>query len=166
MGYSILPYDKKYDKSTFSCGVPPLDDYLQKQAGQDMRKHYAALFVAVDEEARIVGYYTLSNASIPLLDIPENMKKKLPKYADVPAIRLGRLAVDKRAQGQGLGADLLADAVFRAVSNVSAWTVLVVDAKDETAVAFYQKFGFAKLLDDDRHLYIMRQSIEDFLQGV
>lgn len=167
MGYSIFPYDKKFRKEAFDCGVPALDSYLKERAGQDVRNHYASLFLAAEDGTqRVLGYYTLSSASVCLRDVPESLKKTLPKYPDIPAIRLGRLAVDRTMQGKGLGAELLADAVFRAVANVAAWSVMVVDAKDEAAVRFYEKFGFSRLPDDRRRLYVMRKPLEDFIRGL
>ncbi|MCL2009445.1 MAG: GNAT family N-acetyltransferase [Synergistaceae bacterium] len=144
-----------------------MNQYLLRQAGQDVRKYYAILFVAVESAtSKIIGYYTLANTSVNLDDVPSALRKKLPKYAAVPAIRLGRLAVDVTAQGYGVGAQLLADAAIRSVLNVSAWAFMTVDAKDSKACAFYKKFGFDSLLDDERHLYISRQDLEaNFLRS-
>jgi ribosomal protein S18 acetylase RimI-like enzyme len=148
----------------FDCGVEELNNYLRERAGQDMRNHYASVFVAVSPTGKkVLGYYTLSNASIRLAALPHSLAQKLPKYPDVPAIRIGRLAVDCLKQGQGLGAALLADAAIRCVTNVPAWAALVVDAKDAGAVRFYQKFGFTSLPEGDRHLFLMRTSLTDFL---
>ena len=163
MNFEIVPFTNKHDREGFHCGVPELDQYLMRQASQDVKKSYATLFVAVDEETqKILGYYTLSNTGIDIKDIPLAIRKRLPKYPDVPAIRLGRLAVDVSMQGQGLGAELLADAVIRSVLNTSAWAIMVVDAKDSQARAFYCKFGFEPLLDDENHLYAMRQDLEQY----
>lgn len=164
---TIFPLDKEYDRSSFDCGCEPLNTYLQKQAGQDMRRHYASVFVAVEEgTTRVCGYYTLSNASIRLDALEDSIAKRLPRYPDVPAIRLGRLAVDQAWQGKGLGAALLADAVVRCVANVSAWVTLVVDAKDESAVAFYRHFGFTSLVDDNKHLFIMREPLVAYIASL
>jgi predicted GNAT family N-acyltransferase len=92
--------------------------------------------------------------------LPDSLQKKLPKYPDIPAVRLGRLAVDKSMQGQGIAGKLLADAVIRSLKSVPAWVALVVDAKDENACAFYSRFGFVALLDDPKHLYSFRQDLE------
>jgi ribosomal protein S18 acetylase RimI-like enzyme len=105
---------------------------------------------------KVIGYYTLSYTSVNLDDVPIVLRKIFPKYAEAPAIRLGFLAVDITAQRKGVGAQLLADAAIRSVLNVSAWALMVVDAKDNTACAFYRKFGFESLLDDELHLYISR----------
>ena len=163
----MIPYENSHVKGGFDCGVAELNQYLFRQAGQDVRKYYAVLFVAVESSTnKIVGYYTLANTSVNLEDVPPALRKKLPKYAEVPAIRLGRLAVDITAQGQGIGAQLLADAAIRSVLNVSAWVFMTVDAKDNKACAFYKKFGFESLLDDERHLYISRQDLEaNFLRS-
>lgn len=164
MEYEIVPLDKTHNRLDFDCGVPVLNRYLYERAGQDVRKYYTALFVAVDKHTgKILGYYTLSNTSVDLIDIPEHLKRALPKYAEIPAIRLGRLAVDKTARVQGIGVALVANAALRSMSNVSAWALMVVDAKDENACAFYKKCGFVELLDDDKRLYIMRKELDAFV---
>ena len=160
MNFVIVSHENSYLKDGFDCGVAKLNQYIFRQAGQDVRKHYAALFVAIESATnKVIGYYALSNTSINLDAVPPASRKKLPKYKEVTAIRLGRLAVDITAQGQGVGAQLLADAVIRSVLNVSAWVFMTVDAKDNNACAFYKKFGFESLLDDARHLYISRQDL-------
>jgi ribosomal protein S18 acetylase RimI-like enzyme len=167
MAFKIVPFDSKYAREGFDCGNPALNLYFSRNAGQDVRKRYAAFFVAVEENSdRVIGYYTLSNASVFLLNIPEKFRKRLPKYPDVPAIRLGRLAVDISAQGQGVGAKLLANAVIRSVLNIAAgWMMMIVDAKDENARSFYRKFEFNSLNDDQNHLYAMRQDLETYFGG-
>jgi ribosomal protein S18 acetylase RimI-like enzyme len=162
----ITPFDKKiHDCSGFDCGDAALNRYLKEQAGQDMRRHYAALFIAVEEKSgKVAGYYTLSSNSIDLSAVPLKLQRKLPKYPNVPAVRLGRLAVDKSAQGRGLGTSLVANAAVRSMSNVADWAMMVVDAKNERAFAFYEKIGFAKLNDDGRHLFIMRSKLAEFIR--
>ena len=161
MNFVIVPHESLYVKDGFDCGIAELNQYLFRQVGQDVRKYYTALFVAVESITnKVIGYYTLSNASVNLDAVPLASRKKLPRYTEIPAIRLGRLAVDITAQGQGIGVQLLADAVVRSVLNVSAWVFMTVDAKDNKACAFYKKLGFKSLLDDERHLYISRQYLE------
>lgn len=163
MALEVLPFDKKFDRRSFDCGVSASNRYLTEQSGQDVRRNYATLFVAVDvDTAKVLGFYTLSSASIGLSNLSAEVAKKLPKYPDVPAIRLGRLAVDLSARGTGLGGKLIADAVIRSVNNVAGWAVMVVDAKD-AAVSFYKRFGFAALGDDEKHLFIMRDSLAALL---
>ena len=166
MKFDIVSFNESHIKNGFDCGIAELNKYLFRQVGQDVRKHYATLFVAVESATNsVTGYYTLSNASVRLDVIPVALRKKLPKYAETPAIRLGRLAVDITAQGHGIGVQLLADAVIRSILNVSAWAIMIVDAKSEKACDFYKKYGFEPLLDDERRLYIPRSDLElNFLQ--
>ena len=93
--FRIMPLEASYDRSMFSSGSKPLDDYFQKQVTQDIRRRVTACFVAITIEQRIAGYYTLTAASILLSDLPDKIVKKLPRYPSVPAVRMGRLAVDK-----------------------------------------------------------------------
>jgi len=162
MVFDIVPFERDHVRKGFDCGNPELNNYLLRYAGQDVRANYASLFVAIAQggDNRIWGYYTLSNTGIELRIVPETFRKSLPKYKDVPAIRLGRLAVDAGMQGQRLGIRLLANAVIRSVSNASAWAVMVVDAKDDVACVFYRKFGFESLEDDERHLFAPRADLE------
>ena len=145
MPFRSVPLDSSHDRSGFSSGVSALDAYFRQQATQDARRNVARCFVAQDEAEPIAGYYTLASASVPLLALPENLAKKLPRYPSIPAVRMGRLAVDRNFQGQRLGAGLLADALMRTLRAEIAAYALLVDAKDETAAAFYRHHGFAAL---------------------
>ncbi|MDR3076426.1 MAG: GNAT family N-acetyltransferase [Synergistaceae bacterium] len=166
MGFVIGPFQAAFGRTEFDCGVPALNRYLKEQATQYIRHHYAAMFVAVDESSKIIlGYYTLSNTGVDFHDVSDEIKKRLPKYPSVPAIRIGRLAVDSSAQGQGIGSELMADAILRSMSNVAAWAMMIVDAKNEKAVAFYKKFGFRELRENSFNLFIMRQTLEKFLMN-
>ena len=161
MIFDIVSLENLHVKEGFNCGIEELNRYFFQQAGQDVRKHYATLFVAVESATnRIIGFYTLSNTSVKLDDIPFSMREKMAKYYDIPAILLGRLAVDVGAQGIGVGAQLLADAVIRSARNISAWVLMTVYAKNDIACSFYKKFGFESLLDDERHLFITRKNLE------
>src|ERR1035441_117384 len=92
--WTIEPLDRgRHDRSAFSCGVPALDTYLHRQAAQDMEKHAAVVYVAANEPPAIAGYYTLSQFSIDLVRLPEDLARRLPRYPVVPATLLGRLAV-------------------------------------------------------------------------
>lgn len=133
----------QHDRTRFKCGVAALDEYLRTQATQDARRRASACYVAVQDETNAVaGYYTLAAASVPLTDLPESLSKRLPRYPSVPVARVGRLAIDKSFQGRKLGAALLADAALRALRSEVAVFALVVDAKDDAAVAFYRHHGF------------------------
>jgi GNAT superfamily N-acetyltransferase len=119
-----------------------------------MRRRMAACFVALADERRIAGYYTLAAASVWLTNLPASIARKLPRYPTVPAIRLGRLAVDRAFQGQGLGGALLVDALQRASRSEIAAHALIVDAKDEAAARFYQHHGFLALPDTPLVLFL------------
>jgi len=131
-----------------------LNRYFQQQVTQDVRRRVAACFVALDGEQRVAGYYTLAAASVLLAELPEGSAKKLPRYPSVPAIRMGCLPVDQAFKGQGLGGALLADALERAARSEIAAFALVVDAKDETAAAFYAHHGFIALPDAALTLFL------------
>ena len=140
--FSITPLGAQ-DRKGFSSGVEALDRYFHGQVGQDMRRRLTACYIATDiANGNIAGFYTLSAAEIILSDVPEDLKRKLPRYPSVPVARLGRLAVDHRYRGQKLGGALLIDAANRAARSEIAVFALVVDAKDETAISFYQHYGF------------------------
>ena len=111
---AIEPLGKGHDRAAFSCGVETLDAYLRKQASQDARRRVAAPFVLVERPGgTVIGFYTLSQMSVHLADLPPDISKKLPKYPDIPVTLLGRLAVDWRYRGHGFGERLLMDALRR-----------------------------------------------------
>ena len=133
----------QHERTRFTCGVAALDGYFRTQATQDARRRASLCYVAVQHEtSAVAGYYTLAAASVPLTDLPESLSKRLPRYPSVPVARVGRLAIDKLFQGRKLGAVLLADGALRALRSEVAVFALVVDAKDDAAVAFYRHHGF------------------------
>ena len=143
------------ERSLFRCGEDALDRYFQTQATQDMRRRIANCFVAVEVVTNhVAAYYTISAASIPLVDLPPDETKRLPRYPTVPAVRIVRLAVDRKFQGRGLGAALLANAATRTLNaNAAAFTLLVY-AETDQAVTFYQRFGFRILASKTRTLFL------------
>jgi GNAT superfamily N-acetyltransferase len=145
--FNVEPLGPRHNRNAFSCGVPALDRYLQKQASQDVSKYVAATFVITPDGATIAGFYSLSSYAVSLADLPEEIGKKLPRYPEVPATLLGRLAVSSEFQGQGVGGLLLANALGRALmtSSTVASAVVVVDAKDEVLLNFYIHHGFIPL---------------------
>src|SRR5215471_14107193 len=129
--FRLEPLCAEHDRTLFRCGDEVLDRYFQTQATQDIRRRIANCFVAIESATgRIAAYYTLSAASIPLVDLPQEEIKRLPRYPTLPAVRIGRLAVDERFQGRGLGAALLADAAQRTLRAPAAAFALLVDAKN------------------------------------
>lgn len=144
-----------HDRTAFSCGQEPLDRYFQTQLTQDIRRRVASCFVAVEQSTELVAaYYTLASAGIPLTELPADLAKKLPRYPSIPAVRIGRLAVDQRFQGRGLGGALLADALRRVMGSPPAAYALIVDAKDDKAVAFYRHHGFIAFASQPRALFL------------
>lgn len=135
----------EHDRSTFDCGCESLDSYFRQQVTQDVRRRLTSCFVAVTSAQRVAGYYTVAAAGVPLVDLPASIAQKLPRYPSVPAVRMGRLAVDRQFKGQGLGGALLADALTLATRAQIAAYALVVDAKDESAAGFYRHHGFIAL---------------------
>lgn len=148
MGYQTRSFDVDADTAGFDCGEKALDEYLQRYASQDIKRGVARVFMAspAGQPQVIAGFYTLSAASIAAETLPETLRKKLPRYP-VPVALLGRLAVSRQAQGQGLGSILLADACKRvaAASEILAVAAIIVDAKSSPAAAFYQHLGFIEL---------------------
>ena len=150
------PLGPQHDRSAFACGEPALDDYLRRRAAQDVRRRVARSFVAVDRESGVLaGYYSLSAASFSRQRLSEAVAKRLPHYP-VPAAILGRLAIDQRYQGQGLGELMLADAIKRVLraSEALAVRAIVVDAKNDRARAFYERYGFVAFVDAPNRLYL------------
>ncbi|MBI1353171.1 MAG: GNAT family N-acetyltransferase [Acidobacteria bacterium] len=153
--FALEPLNPGHDRAVFSCGQEALDRYLRMQASQDAKRRMAACFVAVEAATgRIAGYYTLSSAGIPVTELPSDVTKKLPRYPSIPAVRIGRLAVDLGFRGRGLGGALLADALRRVLDSAPATFALLVDAKDESAVAFYRHHGFLVLASQARTMFL------------
>lgn len=148
MKFRIRPLDNEVDTTSFRCGETALDDYLQRYARQDIKRGVARVFVATpaDNLTEVVGFYTLSAASVAAEHLPDSIRKKLPRYP-VPAALLGRLAVSQSVEGRGLGAILLADVCQRvtAASQTLAVAAIIVDAQSPDAASFYQHFGFIPL---------------------
>jgi GNAT superfamily N-acetyltransferase len=148
----VVPLSDHHDRSQFDCGEPALNLYLQRYARQHDRRGFGRTYVAVsDLSAPIKGYYTISSGSIAFETVPEN----LPNHP-VPVVLLGRLAVDRQSQGQGVGALLLVDALRRAqrVADELGIYAVAVQALSDRARSFYERFGFTALTDDRLHLYL------------
>ncbi|TYR37081.1 GNAT family N-acetyltransferase [Sphingobacterium phlebotomi] len=152
MSIRIEPLNPSLNKKVFNCGKEMLDNYFHFQASQDVKRKLCVVF-AMFEDTTVKGYYTLSNASIPAEMMPESIKKKMPKsYEALPVTLLGRLAIDTKFKGQGLGSIILIDALKRSYdASKSLGSIgVVVDPLDSDAVAFYNKFGFILLPDSGK----------------
>ena len=143
-----------HDRRTFSCGVVELDRYFRQQVTQDIRRRITSCFVALTGDDAIAGYYTLASGGIPVTELPPDIARRLPRYPTLPAVRIGRLAVDTRFRGQGFGRLLLWDATQRALRAEQANFTLLVDAKDEAAVEFYRHYSFVSFATAPRVLFL------------
>ena len=158
--FRLAPLDAAHDRAAFHSDSELLNRYLREQVTQDIRRRVAACFVALTDDRKVAGYYTLASASLLLADLPASTIKKLPRYPTVPAVRMGRLAVDQTFKGQGLGGALLADALHRAARSDIAAFALMVDAKDEAAAAFYRHHGFIALPDSVLSLFLPLATVQ------
>ncbi|MBO9618224.1 MAG: GNAT family N-acetyltransferase [Niabella sp.] len=156
--------DKKHHRNNFDCGKGPLNDYLKHQAGQDAKRELAACFVLAESGTNdILGYYTLSNNSIPLGSFPEQVQKKLHRsYHSIPTALLGRLAIDIKCQGKGIGKILLIDALKRSydLSTKIGSFAVVADPLDVAAERFYEKYDFIKL-PDSKKMFIAMKTLKE-----
>ena len=153
--FRFEPLSEAHDRNSFHCGEEALDRYFQTQVTQDIRRRITNCFVVVEAETgQIAAYYTLSAASVALTELPPRETKRLPRYPTLPAVRIGRLAVDEKFHRRGLGALMLMNAVHRTVGDAAAAYALLVDAKNNAATAFYEHHGFRALISQPRTLFL------------
>jgi GNAT superfamily N-acetyltransferase len=161
--WRIEPLRASHERGEFSCGKAPLDDFLLLRASQYEKRRLGRTYVALFPGATAVaGYYTLAAGAIAFANLSPEAAKRLPKHP-VPVILLGRLAVDQKAKGQGLGKALLRDALRRSLrlsEQVGLFAVEVL-AIDPEAREFYLKYGFVPLTDSDLHLFLPIKTIEE-----
>lgn len=160
------PIAQRHDRASFDCGEPALNGFLRRYARQSHERGGAKTFVAVDrgDGKTILGYYSLSPASITFTRVPESPRRGLGHY-EIGAFRLSRLAVDRRWQGHGLGGRLLLAAGTRClrVAEDAGGTVLLIDAMSDRAAAWYASFGALPLLDAPRSLVLPLEIIRRVL---
>ncbi len=153
--FAVERLTPSHSRRTFTCNVAVLERYLHDQAMQDVRRLITRCFVAIERATGVIaGYYTLSATVVVLSDLPAELVRRLPRYPEVPAILLGRLAIATAFQGRGLGGALLADALRRAVAAEIGAYAVIVDAKDESAAAFYRHHGFLSIGTRPRRLFL------------
>jgi ribosomal protein S18 acetylase RimI-like enzyme len=151
----IEPLSGQHDRSKFISGSDALDRYFREQASQDFKRRIATCFVAVGRDREeVVGYYTLTATSVALSAFSTEVIKKLPRYPVVPAVLLGRLAVARNYQGQGIGGVLLADALKRTSRAELGVFAMVVDAENDAAQRFYEHHGFTALPGERLRLFL------------
>ncbi len=145
--FACEPLGNQHDRTRFDCGVSVLNDYLAKYAKQDVKRKASAVFVLVkhSDPTQIIGFYTLCATSVGLSELPEELTNKMPRYPEIPAILVGRLARD--INYPGVGELLLLDAIARCVrvAGEIAASLIVVDSKGDAATRFYEKYGFLSL---------------------
>lgn len=152
--FTVEPLGAAHNRKSFSCGVAALDRYLLELATQDSRRRISNCFVACDAAGTVAAYYTFAATSFPLSDLPAEETTRLPRYAALPAGLIGRLAVDQRFRGRRLGSALVIDTARRAARADPAIYALVVDAKDDAAVAFYERLEFRRFVGRPMSLYL------------
>ena len=158
---------KKYDREAFDCGEEPLNEFLRRHARKSHERGGAKTFLAIDyaDSKTIIGFYTLSPASVDYAQTPDIVRRGLARH-DVPGFRLARLAVDRRWQGRGIGGQLLLAAGRRCllVATEVGGVVLVIDAKNERVVGWYASYGAVPLLDEPLTLLLPLATIETALR--
>ena len=150
---------KDFERDSFDCGVPALNEYLRRYALQNQEKDAGRTYVATRGQ-RIVGYYTLVYGSVECDDVPEKVKKGLGKYS-IPILLLARLAVSVEEKGRGLGKGLLKDALLRSLNaaDIAGLRAVAVQAKDDAAKAFYEYFGFVASPTNPYRLFLTIKDI-------
>ena len=157
----VEPLARTHVRADFDCGLPELNHYLRTQATQDARRGVSRVYVArAGGSSVVLGYYTLSATRFSRKSLPEKEAKGLPHYP-IPAALLGRLAVDRSCQGHQLGKFLLFDAFHRVLHAAETLAVyaLVVDAKNNDALTFYEHYGFLGFADTPSRLFIPMETL-------
>lgn len=163
--YSIQRLSEKHLVHSFDCGVESKNRFLQKFALQNAKGGLGRTYVAVrpPDKSTVFGYYTISSSSVKFENLPT---KNLPRYP-VPSVLIGKLAIDKKAQGQGLGSALLFDALKRAAHIADEIGVFLVEVKaiDQSAKKFYSKHEFTEMQDSQLSLFLSLKKIRNLLRN-
>jgi GNAT superfamily N-acetyltransferase len=153
---------RKHDRAAFDCGDPALNEFLLRYARQSHDQGAAKTFLAINDASKaILGFYSLAPASLAYDQTPEVVRRGLARH-DVAGFRLARIAVHRAAQGHGLGGQLLLAAGRRclAVAAEVGGTILIIDAKNDRAAAWYASYGAVPLLDAERTLVLPLATLE------
>lgn len=160
----ISPLKNSHNRDQFDCGNENLNKYLKTLATQYQKKDFARTFIATKPRSKVVkGYYSVNSGNVDLSAIPEKERKRLPRHP-IPIVHIGRLAVCRTTQGQGLGETLLMDALNRTLAiaetdlGIHAVEVVAIDHK---VVSFYSRHDFQSLLDDTHHMYLSMKKIRN-----
>jgi ribosomal protein S18 acetylase RimI-like enzyme len=156
MPFVIQLLNARHDRERFDCGEPALNDYLRRFARQNQERGVSRTFVAVPEgEQAVAGFYSLAAGSVAFESLPDALHRRLPRYP-VPVAHLARLATCQSVRGRGLGEALLFDALSRTLRAAGEIGIVAVDvwAKTERARAYYERYGFRSLADDELHMLL------------
>jgi GNAT superfamily N-acetyltransferase len=150
---------EEHDRSSFSCGKPPLNQYLKKYALVNQKNEISRTYVTT-KDRRVIGFYSLAFGSISHDEATQQIKDELPQYP-IPIILLARLAVDLKEKGKGLGKGLLRDAMLRTIqaADIGGLRAMLTHAKDEEAKRFYQYYGFQESPTHPLHLMLSIKEI-------
>lgn len=169
MKFKLELLEKFHNRERFDCGKELLNNYIKRQAKQDVKKKLSVCFVLIDKSNYVKGYYTLSNSSIPQIDIPEEFSRKLPdSYSNIPVTLLGRLAIDKSIFRQGQGEYLLMDALkesYIVSKKVMGSIAVIVDPIDDEAISFYRKYDFI-LLPNSGKMFLSMNIISKLFSNI
>ena len=156
----IAPLDRSHDRAGFDCGVPELNQFLKATARQHGQKGISRTFVLTDGNPAILGFFTLTLCEVQTEQLPLSHARKYP-FHGLPAVRLARLAVSRRVQGKGLGELLLAEAVHRTalIAEQAGVIGLFVDAKNDPARRFYERYGFLAIPEHPLQLFLPIETI-------
>ena len=157
------PIGKHHDREVFDCGETALNEFLRRYARKNHEMGGAKTFLAINgaDHKTILGYYSLSPASIAYARTPEFVRRGLARH-DVPTFRLARLAVDLKIQGQGLGGQLLLSAGRRCLlaSAEVGGVAMLIDAKNARVAVWYASYGAVPLLDAPLSLLLPLTTVE------
>lgn len=155
----VRKLDTGDDLDEFECGVPALNDWLQRFAFSDQRAGASVTYV-LRKGPLIVGFYTLAPHAVELAD-SSRLGAGLPRHRPIPVILLARLGIDRSEQGGGVGGGLLRDALTRCAvaADQIGGRAVVVHAKDESAAGFYRRWGFNELPENPQHLYVLMKDL-------
>lgn len=159
--WRIEALSEAHDATAFRCGKPSLDTFIRRYALRNQQNDIGRTFVGLrPASTRVYGYYTVASGKVIHENLPEEERRLLPRYP-VPVVLIGKLAVDLDAQGRRLGVFLPMDALRLSVeaSRLIGVHGVEVEALDEQAKSFYEKYGFTPLKDDHLHLYLPLEAV-------
>ena len=169
ISWLFRPLSRDFDRQSFDCGIPALNQYLQVLANQHQKSNISKTTVALPapNSKEIAGYYTLNASRLDIEALPSSSRKKLPNSLDIPCIKIGQLAVDKRYTGQRLGEELLMHALYKCCNTSIQLGVhsIVVDAYNDTAKRFWLRYEFIPFVDQSNSLFLPIKSARKLFEA-